>query len=98
MLQDLHQVFDFVTAQDGDLMLLIYKTDGEPNSPAFEVDVKEGSLWLYRNKNSSIKLNPVDKDIISNILKMQKLLVCEMKFPDDMENSEPEYIYEAAKL
>ena len=98
MVQDLHQVFDFVTAQDGDLMLLIYKTDGEPNSPSFEVDATEGSLWLYRNKNNNIMLNPIGEDIISKLLKMQKLLVCEMKFPDDVENSEPEYIYEAVKL
>ena len=97
MAEDLHQVFDFVVAEDGDLMLLIYKIEDEPTSPAFELDKEKKTLWLHRGSNS-VELQDINEDILNKLLKMQKLLVCEMNMPTDMENSEPEYIYEAVKL
>ena len=93
----MHQVFDFVIAEDGDLMLLIYKIEGEPTSPAFEVDKEKKMLWLHRGSNS-VELQDINEDILDKLLKMQKLLVCEMDIPAEGESSEPEYIYEAVKL
>ena len=95
---DLHQVFDFITAEDGDLMLLIYKMDGEPKSPAYEVDKNEKSIWLHRSENNSVELQDINEEILNKLLNINKILVCEMNMPSGLENSEPEYIYEAVKL
>jgi len=98
MRDDLHQVFDFITAEDGDIMLLIQKVEGEPESPAFEIDKNERSLWLHRSQNNSIELQEIDEEMLNKLLNMKKILVCEMNMPSSAENYDPEYIYEAVKL
>ena len=98
MKDDLHHVFDFITAEDGDIMLLIQKVEGEPESPAFELDKQEKSLWLHRGPNTSIELQDIDEEIMGKLLNMNKILVCEMNAVPSVENPDPEYIYEAVKL
>jgi len=98
MAEDLHKVFDFLIADDGDMMLLVHKIDGEPKTPAFEVDKKEKTLCLYRSRNSTVELQEIDEKIIDKLLNMPKLLVCEMNAPAVEENSEPEYVYEAVRI
>lgn len=98
MVSDFENTFDFVTNESGDMMLLMFESDGEPSMPRFEVEKETNTLWLYRSSDSVLALYDIEPSIILKLLKMKSLLVCEMSNPPVNENSELLYAYEAKKL
>lgn len=98
MVSGLEDTFDFVTNESGDMMLLMFQSDGEPSSPHFEVEKDTNTLWLYRNVDNVLGLYDIEPHIILKLLKMKSLLVCEMSNPPVNEDSELLYAYEAKRL
>ena len=97
-MDDLYQMFDFVTNADGEIMLLIFAAEVEPENPMFEVDKAENTLWVYRTSENAVGLCDIEPQIIEKLSKLKTLLVCEMNLPPANEKSEIVYVYEAKLL
>ena len=96
--KELYNTFDFVINEDGDIMLLLFMSEGRPEFPRFEVEKETNTLWLYRSVEKVLGLYDIEPKIIAKLAAMKKLLVCEMTMPPAEANSEIAYVYEAMTL
>ena len=98
MAKGLHNLFDFVTTDSGELTLLLFKTKDEQLKPHIELEKETNTLWLYRNDDDILGLSGIEPKIITELASRKKLLVCEMTSPPTEKDSEIAYVYEAKLL
>ncbi len=69
--------YQFLTAEDGHLVLLIYAREGVVDRPILHLS-EEQTAELYRNGEDEIALNGIAADVWQRLQTLKNLLVCEV--------------------
>ena len=69
--------YQFLTAEDGHIVLLIYAREGVVDRPVLHLSENQ-TAELYRNGEDEIVLNGISGDIWQRLQTLATLLVCEV--------------------
>ena len=89
---DPRNVYELIESDTEDLMVLIYASETQPQSPFFQINEKRKTIELYRAKNDLIIINNLKSETIEKLRNISQLYICEMKYNEDP-NAENEVIY-----
>lgn len=85
-------VYELIENEEGELMVLIFAFDEEPQSPFFCLNEKRKTIDLYRSKNNIVVIDNLKAETIKKIKKISHLYICEMKYNENP-NDENEIVY-----
>ena len=89
---DPRNVYELIESDTEDLMVLIYASETQPQSPFFQINEKRKTIELYRAKNDLIIINNLKSETIEKLRNISQLYICEMKYNEDP-NAKNEMIY-----
>lgn len=89
---DPRNVYELIESDTEDLMVLIYASETQPQSPFFKINEKRKTIELYRAKNDLIIINNLKSETIEKLRNISQIYICEMKYNEDP-NAENEIIY-----
>lgn len=89
-------VYELIENNEGELMVLIFAFDEEPQSAFYCINEKRKTIDLYRSKNNIVIIDNLKAETIKKLKKTTHLYICEMKYNEnpDAEN-EIVYAYKA---
>lgn len=85
-------IYELLENDDGEIMLLLYAGETEPQTAAFHINEKLKNLELYRNSKDLVIIDGLETESIIKLKKINTLYVCEMKY-NVSPNSENEILY-----
>lgn len=91
-------VYELMENDDGEIMLLLYAGENEPQKSSFFINEKKKNLELYRNSKDTVIIEELVAESISKLKKIDTLYICEMKYnTKETEENEILYAYTATK-
>ena len=90
--------YDFLINEDDEVMLLLYAKDSSISDPQIIINEQSSTGVLYRNKNDGVEIKDIPEDVLDILLGQEKLLVCELSFEDNDDDTKIANAYEATVL
>ena len=89
-------VYELIENDKGEIMLIIYATGQEPQSPSFALNEKDRRIELTRAKDDILHIEGLQEETVEKFKTVEKLYICEMKYnPDNNTENEIMYAYTA---
>ena len=89
-------VYELIENDKGEIMLIIYATEQEPQNPSFDLNEKARRIELTRGKDDILHIEGLQTETIEKFKTVEKLYICEMKYnPDNNTENEIMYAYTA---
>lgn len=85
-------IYELLENDEGEIMLLLYAGETEPQTAAFHINEKLKNLELYRNAKDLVIIDGLAAESIVKLKKINTLYVCEMKY-NDTSDGENEILY-----
>lgn len=89
-------VYELIENDKGEIMLIIYATEQEPQNPSFALNEKDRRIELTRAKDDILHIEGLQAETVEKFKTVEKLYICEMKYnPDNNTENEIMYAYTA---
>jgi hypothetical protein len=85
-------VYELIENDEGEIMVLIFAFDEDPQSAFFYINEKRKTLDLYRSKNNIVIIDNLKKETIAKLKKTPHIYICEMKYNENPD-AENEIVY-----
>lgn len=85
-------IYELIENDNGEIMLILYAGETEPNKASFRINNARKCLELYRNPKDIVIIEGLEAESINKLEKIEILYVCEMKY-NETPDSENEIIY-----